>query len=116
MNFKETEIFGGVLKLFERTVEDVQKLDALIRSMKEITDADNISLYAVILRDSLKHNFDDLKWYQFKRRGLKKKFSDLKYILSHISVKELKDVIVEINELEGILTKKKTDNELAMVS
>lgn len=115
LKFKEIQIFNGTLNLYERTVLDVQKLDLTMRSVKDITPDMNISFHAVIIRDSIKHNLDNWTFkkriFDFRKYFKLKKILDLQYILSQLSVRELKQFVDEINELEGVVDKKKVESE-----
>jgi hypothetical protein len=104
---EEIELFGKKLLLSERTAGDVNRLIVFSEKIKDKKFTDMIIEASIILEDSLKINYENLKWYEyFKKRKLKKILSKGN-IVNSLSAKEIFNLAEKVYELEGIDFKKK---------
>lgn len=66
-NSEKIELFGKDLFLFERNASDQLVLEASYKNNKGPSSIDFINQQAIIIRDSIKHNWINLPWYSIKK-------------------------------------------------
>ena len=106
---KEIELFGYKLQLHRR------KLFTIIEVVKLLEDSQDVKKKiladAYTLENSLKPNIDNLRWWEFRKRiNYKKKLNSI-YLMKHLDLIQMSELIDKINELEGV-TKKDVEDEL----
>lgn len=97
-NTKEIELFGFKLNLSERNAQDVLDLAEYVKASED----SNINLYSAgyTIESGLRSNYADIRFYDFKKKKLKKLLST-KNILKSLSTKEIFDIALEVYKLEG---------------
>ena len=101
--FKEVEIFGEKVYLYERNAGDV--LAAIDLSKKVGFDSLDSIVYnsVIVIRDSINMNQLNLKWYDyFKKRTFRKKFSQ-RNLIKKLTTSQIMDFAQEIYVLDGLM-------------
>ncbi len=99
---------GGLkLRILQRKALDVIQLAEYVRRSEDAKDPQNqIFQYAMILRDSLKHNVNDYSWWQFLTRWRIKRAVSVRNIAAQFSLSELIELTKQVLITEGL-----TENE-----
>lgn len=107
MNYKEKEIDinGDVLMLRERSCQDVLDTDDYFTKtdFKESDDKVFMKKHLVMINQALKNNWDNLKWYEFKKKAHAKKYS-VANMTELISKSQLWEISIDLYDLENIDT------------
>lgn len=104
MKYKEKEINinGDVLMLRERSCQDVFDTDEYF-AKTEFEESDArifMKKHLVMINQALKNNWDNIKWYEFKRRATAKKYS-VANMTELIPMSYLWDISIYLYELEN---------------
>lgn len=100
--YKEVELFNLKVNLYERNAADViaSAEYSNTNGLKSIGDVIYNSI--VVISDSLKLNYGNLKWYDiFKKISYNKKFSK-KYILNNLSTNNILQLAKDVYVLDGL--------------
>lgn len=102
------QIRGLKLKILRRKALDVIQLAEYVRRSSDKLDSTNqIFQFAMIVRDSLKLNTENLPWWQFLRKFFIRRAVTLNSIMGLYSLQELSELALEVFKAEGL-----TENEL----
>lgn len=98
-----TEIFvlNEKFLLSERYAEDVNALAEYARG-KELTRIESLSQAVMTVTSSLKYNYTLLKWYQLRKRFKLKKLTNQRFLIKHLSERNIYDLAFKVLELEGV--------------
>lgn len=98
-----TEIFvlNEKFLLSERYAEDVNALAEYARG-KDLTRIESLSQAVMTVIAALKYNYTLLKWYQLRKRFKLKKLTNQRFLINHLSERNIYNLAFRVLELEGV--------------